>query len=594
VDAARGLIIYTVNDEYIEISVPELREGLWGCNGMKHLLNTGSGIKLSPLRMTSAALLPGSIQVLYLRLAPEYSAIVTGPAVGRDAMGARRNRPRTEFPFRTVAIAPPLALQRRANTSSADLSCTGGSAEALNAAFSRSRAMQCKAPYSCEDDDSDIRMLCVGNVDNSTADKFMGQTGITFRGSVFFPEFMWVLENNILVRDSKAFTPASDYIGVGTLAVVNTFVFITPESNIATMVDVVFDLSRPRLHTWYTVSQLKMLGSDETGVWLGWAIATTLFAFISMCLAVPAGWQEAKDKYRYVWLRHSPREVQRMRVERDRYTQNTSQPDLADVIFCLGLVIFMLYFIYFVTVNIGGGADIFAQIVDIDWASTKPFFTKTQTFLEALESASDLVKAADALRVGIFWVLVACCIRVIIYLKVHPAIAGCTRTFEICFWELVNFFFSFGVIFVFLAFIAYTQFGGLYDEFATMTAAMVTQFSILIGYSVPDYGSDKTLFIYIVGYVFICTLALLNFLLAIVVAGYDSAREQVLENKVRMVQACIRRKRSNVYRDFAQVVYCLLPGCAFQNSKAVSTPVWAIVFTVHVCFSFRTAFMPHL
>jgi hypothetical protein len=57
------------------------------------------------------------------------------------------------------------------------------------------------------------------------------------------------------------------------------------------MVDVVFDLSRPRLHTWYTVSQLKMLGSDETGVWLGWAIATTLFAFISMCLAVPAGWQ---------------------------------------------------------------------------------------------------------------------------------------------------------------------------------------------------------------------------------------------------------------------------------------------------------------
>jgi hypothetical protein len=65
--------------------------------------------------------------------------------------------------------------------------------------------------------------------------------------------------------------------------------------------------------------------------------------------------------------------------------------------------------------------------------------------------------------------------------------------------------------------IALRRFGGLYDEFATMTAAMVTQFSILIGYSVPDYGSDKTLFIYIVGYVFICTLALLNFLLAIVV-----------------------------------------------------------------------------
>jgi hypothetical protein len=55
-------------------------------------------------------------------------------------------------------------------------------------------------------------------------------------------------------------------------------------------------------------------------------------------------------------------------------------------------------------------------------------------------------------------------VRVILYLKVHPRIAAVTRTFEVCFWELLNFFFSFGVIYVFLAFIAHIKFGFLYDE----------------------------------------------------------------------------------------------------------------------------------
>uniref|UniRef100_A0A7S1SXQ1 Ion transport domain-containing protein n=1 Tax=Tetraselmis chuii TaxID=63592 RepID=A0A7S1SXQ1_9CHLO len=61
---------------------------------------------------------------------------------------------------------------------------------------------------------------------------------------------------------------------------------------------------------------------------------------------------------------------------------------------------------------------------------------------------------------------------------------------------------------------------------------MVTQFAILIGDNAPDYADDGTLFVYVVIYVFVCTLALLNFLLAIVVAGYDSVREKALENQV--------------------------------------------------------------
>jgi hypothetical protein len=61
---------------------------------------------------------------------------------------------------------------------------------------------------------------------------------------------------------------------------------------------------------------------------------------------------------------------------------------------------------------------------------------------------------------------------------------------------------------------------------------MITQFAILVGDDMPDYSNDALLCTYIVGYVFICTLALLNFLLAIIVNGYTKVSEAALEIKV--------------------------------------------------------------
>jgi hypothetical protein len=57
---------------------------------------------------------------------------------------------------------------------------------------------------------------------------------------------------------------------------------------------------------------------------------------------------------------------------------------------------------------------------------------------------------------------------------------------------------------------------------------MVTQFAILIGDNAPDYADDGTLFVYVVIYVFVCTLALLNFLLAIVVRALFSPPDLAL------------------------------------------------------------------
>jgi hypothetical protein len=59
----------------------------------------------------------------------------------------------------------------------------------------------------------------------------------------------------------------------------------------------------------------------------------------------------------------------------------------------------------------------------------------------------------------------------------------------------------------------------MYDEFSTYEQSLITQFSLLIGDSSPDYTEDTLMCIFIIAYVFVCTLSLLNFLLAIVVNG---------------------------------------------------------------------------
>lgn len=56
-----------------------------------------------------------------------------------------------------------------------------------------------------------------------------------------------------------------------------------------------------------------------------------------------------------------------------------------------------------------------------------------------------------------FWMLTLCCIRMIVYMKMHPSISSITETFISVGRELVNFLFSFGVIFAFLAYIAHVR-----------------------------------------------------------------------------------------------------------------------------------------
>jgi len=143
-----------------------------------------------------------------------------------------------------------------------------------------------------------------------------------------------------------------------------------------------------------------------------------------------------------------------------------------------------------------------------------------------------MVKAERSFLNIAFWMLVLCCVRMVIYMKMHPSIASITETFMAVGLQLVNFMLSFGAIFLFTAYIAHVRFGFLYDEFSTFRQSCITQYALLVGDSAPDYSKDPLMILYVVGFVFICSLSMLNFLLAIVVNGYTEVTERALENRV--------------------------------------------------------------
>lgn len=81
----------------------------FGCSGLRHLINVGGDIVLSPPRVYGRALAAGSLQKLFIKT----RSIVTGlqgPLTSRRALRQGQHLPRASFNFDTVGISPPLVL----------------------------------------------------------------------------------------------------------------------------------------------------------------------------------------------------------------------------------------------------------------------------------------------------------------------------------------------------------------------------------------------------------------------------------------------------------------------------------------------------
>mmetsp|Transcript_22280 Transcript_22280/g.56221 ORF Transcript_22280/g.56221 Transcript_22280/m.56221 type:complete len:634 (-) Transcript_22280:401-2302(-) len=421
------------------------------------------------------------------------------------------------------------------------VSSQGETIEALNEQLQRRLATKCEAPFKCSAA-ATVEMRCPEE-DTPAPTRFFGQFPMAMPGNIStFPEFAWTLQSSLLLRDGVELVPAQDYIDDETLEVTMILSTFVPRTQVATTLYVDFDMRQEKITSTVTFQQIKLLSRPEFNVVLAWAVAAIFLSFLSLALAMPAAIQEFLDfrRARQSGFRRTfqmvggKRALKRAQSLEDRpaYTNNTTQPDILDVVMNVAFITLLISFIVNKAVVSAAAGDLFGKLAGIDWAGDSPLQEKMDFFLLYTRDAVEMVQEEETYLTAAFWILCIFCARVIVYMQMHPTIASVSHTFASVGRELVNFMFSFGIIFMFLAYIAHVRFGYLYEEFSTIRQSLITQFAILIGDYTPDYSTDNMMCIYVVGFVFVCSLSLLNFFLAIIVNGYTAVTERVLENKV--------------------------------------------------------------
>jgi len=507
---------------------------------MTKIIVTGGEFELSPIRVATRSLSVGRLQLLRLASKSILDGL-QGPLLSQAARLQTTELTRKPYPLATIAMSPPLVLQTRGASSAVDDPaaghCTEGTVlQRIQSGLARAEQQKCSFPHSCDLGSSlaATSRLCTRTIDD-VPETFFGREPVLYEGGPVFAEFPWVLENSNVVRNGTAFAPADEFVDAHTTKITCLVSFYTIPTKIATVLQVNFDLSRVRVDTQVYFMQVRVQSWDEFWAWCSLTIAAMVCIAMFGIQAVPAAIEELRGSLTTIvsWLDPKGNFIFLGKSRQARYTADTQQPDALDVLLSLGLLGFLSFSIAQTVHKVSYADDIFGTMAEIDWSDGDVLFTeKVLEFLGQLQNAMALTRDEEFLLTWVFWLLIICAIRIIIFMGIHPHIAGVYLTFKMVAMELLNFLFTFGIIFMFLAFLAHIRFGFKYDGFRTIQESMITQFSILIGDDTPDYNNDVLMTLYVVGYVFICTMALLNFLLAIVVNGYTRVTEQAQKNTV--------------------------------------------------------------
>merc|ERR1719247_92514 len=110
------------------------------------------------------------------------------------------------------------------------------------------------------------------------------------------------------------------------------------------------------------------------------------------------------------------------------------------------------------------------------------------------------------------------------------------QTLVKCFQDMAHFLFLFSVLFMFLSFMAYFQFGDLLPGHATFELSCISQFRMIFGEFIYDEEADSLpndqymlYWAYAGTFMIVAFFILLNFFLAIVVDNFMVVKEEVAE-----------------------------------------------------------------
>eukprot|EP00873_Tetraselmis_striata_P023759 jgi/Tetstr1/444023/TSEL_031963.t1 len=555
VDVENEYMIFAIDDSYTKVHLAGLSRGEWGCNDLKFIVNLGGDISVSPISVRRSSMTVSDVQRLHLATRRVYRHMVGPRRSKRDRLTPRERR-REPFTSPVVGIAPPLLLQRReepavirGEVNMED--CEDAVSSKMSTQLLEERQKVCGGAYQCTSNNAILPSECsqrnVSAIGVTNDGEFFGRVAQRYKGKEVYPEFAWSLDNDILVRDGKVLFPVDNYVDDRTLSIRVLTCLYNYKTMVAAILEADYSLRGLEVVKTVSVKQSKLLTPGEYRTWQLFMSASTVLALLILLLALPAAIEEIKTAVRRFQRAHNSvvTKMGTMTVSRRwtiskfklsnpmSYTADTTQPDILDVLFFLAIVLLLVSELILRKGMVDGVTAAFGDLSEQQWGSPD------RTFAEEMSVFMDRVKRADVqmtmetnVKMVSFVVLLMLGVRLVVFMKVHPRVATITRTFETVGTELLNFLFSFGIIFVFMALTAHLRFGAQMQAFSTFRRSLLTQFMVLLTVDLPDFGKDIFMTIYVVGYVVLCALSLLNFFLAIVVNGYTKVSEDVLENKV--------------------------------------------------------------
>jgi len=157
-------------------------------------------------------------------------------------------------------------------------------------------------------------------------------------------------------------------------------------------------------------------------------------------------------------------------------------------------------------------------------------------FFGVKEIIQSTVLAYIRTKVLTYWLLYGTYIQLIFYFNAHPRMATLYQTMVKCFQDMAHFLFLFSVLFFFLSYMAYFQFGDLLPGHATFLKSSISQFRMIFGEFIYDEEADALTssqyllyWAYSGTFMIVAFFILLNFFLAIVVDNFMLVKEDVKE-----------------------------------------------------------------
>jgi hypothetical protein len=464
----------------------------------------------------------------------------------------RAERARIEIPplpSQVVLIAPPVILQKRSKAEA----CESNLASDISVMIAEQLKRKCSAAYDCDaPTDLTQRLRCFNRNEMDSTEEYFGERAKSFGDEMVYADFANMLRETTVLKKGEMLS-VENWINQQTAQVSLIAVFSIPYNSITTVLRMTWDKSADdgsgRFRGSINLLSYKNIPPSELSTFIFYIIVNiflNIMDIVFIAIQIKKRSNQRSELLAFV-ARNAGRAAKENIKDIQKSVRVLPPIDVYDLLMRIGMILLCVRIIlqksYWFTDTFTDTENPLSemdqlgqQLMTIDWTGPRGREKNDQftTLFELISSISQGQFREITLRRYAFFMLALMLVRLIIYLNCHPRIAILYATIVQSLDDLFHFSIVFAVIFRVFAFAASWTIGSENDDFETTTKALLTQFQMVAGGSVPLSEQPQGVELcYFVAFVIIIFVIMVNcFLLAVIVSAYDGVATAIKESVI--------------------------------------------------------------